>query len=113
MQERRRLAKGCFRMVRAPDFGLSPKRQHRKKIMVSKNDEENSKEVHKGKSKSLVQPRTFKVVVIGDMSVGKTCLVWKLCSGTFPDITESTIGVDFRERSLVVEGETVKVLFLS
>ena len=53
--------------------------------------------------------RTFKVVVIGDMWVGKTCLLCRLCDGKFPEHTDSTIGVDFLERSLEVEGETVKV----
>jgi len=53
--------------------------------------------------------RTFKVVVIGDMSVGKTCLLCRLCGGRFPEHTETTIGVDFLERSLEVEGETVKL----
>ena len=65
-----------------------------------------------GQSKSSVTSlsvRTFKVVVIGDMSVGKTCLLCRLCGGKFPEYTETTIGVDFLERSLEVEDETVKV----
>lgn len=58
---------------------------------------------------SSIPERTFKVVVIGDMSVGKTCLICRLCAGKFPEHTETTIGVDFLERSMEVEGETIKV----
>ena len=58
---------------------------------------------------SNIPPRTFKVVVIGDMSVGKTCLICRLCGGKFPEHTETTIGVDFLERTMEVEGEGIKV----
>ncbi|XP_028831714.1 ras-related protein Rab-33B-like [Denticeps clupeoides] len=53
--------------------------------------------------------RTFKVVVIGDSGVGKTCLTYRFCTGCFHDKPEATIGVDFRERILEVEGERIKV----
>lgn len=53
--------------------------------------------------------RTFKVVVIGDSGVGKTCLTHRLCAGEFPRRVEATIGVDFRERLLDVDGENIKV----
>eukprot|EP00794_Sanderia_malayensis_P007328 gene7328-8146_t len=96
-------------MVSAPKLNFSPKRQRQQSDMVNKTEGEKAKDSHKIKSKGAVQPRTFKVVVIGDMSVGKTCLIWRLCSGTFFPNTESTIGVDFREKSLVVEGENVKL----
>ncbi|XP_062410648.1 ras-related protein Rab-33B-like [Sardina pilchardus] len=53
--------------------------------------------------------RIFKIVVIGDSGVGKTCLAYRFCAGKFPDKTEATIGVDFRERILDIEGEKIKV----
>ncbi|WAR00464.1 RB33B-like protein [Mya arenaria] len=46
------------------------------------------------------QKRIFKIIVIGDSNVGKTCLTFRFCCGKFPDKTEATIGVDFRERLL-------------
>ena len=42
--------------------------------------------------------RTFKIIVIGDSGVGKTCLTFRFCAGHFPGDTEATIGVDFREK---------------
>ena len=43
-------------------------------------------------------PRTFKVIVLGNSSVGKTCLTYRFCQRNFLIQTEATIGVDFRER---------------
>ncbi|XP_014775232.1 putative Ras-related protein Rab-33 [Octopus bimaculoides] len=55
------------------------------------------------------QKRIFKIIVIGDSNVGKTCLTYRFCSGKFPDKTEATIGVDFREKMILVEGEQIKL----
>ncbi|XP_058497743.1 ras-related protein Rab-33B-like [Solea solea] len=57
----------------------------------------------------LSRCRTFKVLVIGDSGVGKTCLTHRLCAGQFPSGVEATIGVDFRERALDVDGEKIKL----
>lgn len=55
------------------------------------------------------QRRIFKIIVIGDSNVGKTCLTYRFCLGKFPDKTEATIGVDFREKSLQVDKELLKL----
>ncbi|KAK8783471.1 hypothetical protein V5799_010163, partial [Amblyomma americanum] len=54
------------------------------------------------------QKRIFKIIVIGDTNVGKTCLTYRFCCGKFPAKTEATIGVDFRERTVDVDGEQIK-----
>lgn len=59
------------------------------------------------------QKKIFKIIVIGDSYVGKTCLTFRFCSGKFPSKTEATIGVDFRERSVNIDGETLKVSFVT
>lgn len=55
------------------------------------------------------QARIFKIIVIGDSNVGKTCLTYRFCGGTFLKNPEATIGVDFRERTLELDGESIKV----
>ncbi|XP_060903175.1 ras-related protein Rab-33B-like [Labrus mixtus] len=60
-------------------------------------------------SSLLNRSRTFKVLVIGDSGVGKTCLTHRLCAGEFPSRVEATIGVDFREKVLDVDGEKIKL----
>ena len=47
---------------------------------------------------SLAKPRVFKIIVLGESGVGKTCLSFRFCAGRFPHATESTIGLDFREK---------------
>lgn len=66
-------------------------------------------------SSTLPPPRTriFKIIVIGDSGVGKTCLTYRFCAGRFPEKTEATIGVDFRERLVDIDGEKIKVCTLS
>ncbi|XP_071950667.1 putative Ras-related protein Rab-33 [Antedon mediterranea] len=55
------------------------------------------------------QKRIFKIIVIGDSNVGKTCLTFRFCGGKFPEKTEATIGVDFREKTIDVDGESLKL----
>ncbi|KAL6118034.1 rab33b [Pungitius sinensis] len=62
-------------------------------------------------SSTLPPPRTriFKIIVIGDSGVGKTCLTYRFCAGKFPEKTEATIGVDFRERLVEFDSEKIKI----
>lgn len=53
--------------------------------------------------------RTFKVIVIGDSGVGKTCLTHRFCASGFPCRSDATIGVDFKERVVDFEGERIKL----
>ena len=62
-----------------------------------KEGEEEKKEVIKPLA-SQGKPRTFKIIVLGESGVGKTCLSFRFCAGKFPLITEATIGLDFREK---------------
>ncbi|KAF7657564.1 hypothetical protein LDENG_00025290 [Lucifuga dentata] len=55
------------------------------------------------------QTRIFKIIVTGDSNVGKTCLTYRFCGGTFLKNPEATIGVDFRERTLELDGESIKL----
>ncbi|KRY76516.1 Ras-related protein Rab-33B [Trichinella pseudospiralis] len=55
--------------------------------------------------------RTFKVIVLGDPGVGKTCLTFRFCNGRFPSNSTPTIGVDFREKIIDLDGETLRAAF--
>ncbi|XP_061090951.1 ras-related protein Rab-33B-like isoform X2 [Conger conger] len=56
-----------------------------------------------------LQTRIFKIIVIGDSNVGKTCLSYRFCGGRFLKNPEATIGVDFRERTVDIDGENIKI----
>ncbi|XP_002730440.1 ras-related protein Rab-43-like [Saccoglossus kowalevskii] len=51
----------------------------------------------------------FKIVLIGDAGVGKTCVVQRFKSGTFLEKQHSTIGVDFTMKTLHIDGKKVKL----
>ena len=51
----------------------------------------------------------IKLLVIGDQSVGKTCLLERFVSSTFEESTLSTIGIDFRVKYLNIENITIKL----
>ncbi|XP_033017523.1 ras-related protein Rab-19 isoform X2 [Lacerta agilis] len=51
----------------------------------------------------------FKIILIGDSNVGKTCVVHRFKSGQYHAKQQNTIGVDFTVRSLEIDGKKVKV----
>ncbi|XP_022644328.1 ras-related protein Rab-30-like isoform X1 [Varroa destructor] len=51
----------------------------------------------------------FKVVLIGNAGVGKTCLVRRFTQGMFPPGQGATIGVDFLIKTVEVDGDKVKL----
>nr|CAH7763641.1 unnamed protein product [Callosobruchus chinensis] len=53
----------------------------------------------------------FKVVLVGNAGVGKTCLVRRFTQGLFPPGQGATIGVDFMIKTVEVGNEKVKVFF--
>ena len=54
----------------------------------------------------------FKVVLVGNAGVGKTCLVRRFTQGMFPPGQGATIGFDFMIKTVEIEGEKIKVSFL-
>jgi len=52
---------------------------------------------------------TFKVLMLGDASVGKTSLTLRYISGYFTEDLKLTIGVDFYSKILTVSGKKVKL----
>jgi GTPase SAR1 family protein len=53
--------------------------------------------------------RTFRVVMAGDASVGKSSFIMRLCRGEFIPNLPSTLGVDFHVRTLNVDGKNVAI----
>ncbi|EJF56281.1 GTP-binding protein ypt1 [Dichomitus squalens] len=51
----------------------------------------------------------FKLLLIGDSGVGKSCLLLRFAEDAFTDSYLSTIGVDFKIRTIELEGRTVKL----
>lgn len=51
----------------------------------------------------------FKLLLIGDSGVGKSCLLLRFADQTYTDSYISTIGVDFKIRTIDLDGKTIKL----
>uniref|UniRef100_A0A0G4I0L8 Uncharacterized protein n=1 Tax=Chromera velia CCMP2878 TaxID=1169474 RepID=A0A0G4I0L8_9ALVE len=51
----------------------------------------------------------FKLLLIGDSGVGKSCLLLRFADDTYTDSYISTIGVDFKIRTIELDAKTVKL----
>ena len=52
--------------------------------------------------------RIYKILLLGDSSVGKSCLLLRYCDDSFQEIHLATIGLDFRLKTLEFEGKKIK-----
>ncbi|KAG6958981.1 hypothetical protein JG688_00010292, partial [Phytophthora aleatoria] len=55
----------------------------------------------------------FKLVLIGDSGVGKSCLLLRFADDAFTESYITTIGVDFRFRTVKIDNKTVKLQIVS
>jgi Ras-related protein Rab-1A len=51
----------------------------------------------------------FKLLLIGDSGVGKSCLLLRFADDTYTESYISTIGVDFKIRTIEIDGKKIKL----
>merc|ERR1711865_208995 len=51
----------------------------------------------------------FKLLLIGDSGVGKSCLLLRFADDTYAESYISTIGVDFKIKTVSLDGQTIKL----
>jgi small GTP-binding protein len=51
----------------------------------------------------------FKLLIVGESGVGKTCILLRFADDSFEDTFLSTIGVDFKVKEILVENKKVKL----
>ena len=73
-----------------------------------------------GKARHIKKPSkgkqfdfTFKIVMIGDSGVGKSCILLRFADDKFNENFYATIGVDFRFKNLTVNDKQVKLQIVS
>ncbi|XP_053671828.1 ras-related protein Rab-23 [Anopheles nili] len=52
----------------------------------------------------------LKVIVVGNGGVGKTSMVQRYCKGIYTKDYKKTIGVDFLERQIEIDGEDIRIM---
>ena len=51
----------------------------------------------------------FKLVLVGDSGVGKSCLLLRFCDDAWTPSFITTIGIDFKIRTIELEGKRIKL----
>ena len=69
------------------------------------------KDSSKKDSSSRDYDHLFKLVLIGDSGVGKSCLLLRFADDQYTDSYISTIGVDFRFRTVTIDNKVIKFKF--
>jgi small GTP-binding protein len=52
---------------------------------------------------------TMKIILLGDTSVGKTCLLSQYVSGVFSTVGQATVGVGYGAKTLEIRGQNVRL----
>src|SRR3989338_9268801 len=52
---------------------------------------------------------TLKIVLVGDSGVGKSCMLQRYADNMFTESFQTTIGVDFRFKNIIVDGKNIKL----
>ena len=52
---------------------------------------------------------SFKMIVIGDAGVGKSCLTTKATKGVFDDAYSATVGFEFLTFNVKLDGKVIKL----
>ena len=65
------------------------------------------------KKKSKQFDYTFKIVMIGDSGVGKSCILLRFADDKFNERFYATIGVDFRFKNITIDNKTIKLQIVS
>ena len=79
---------------------------------MSSNEDKSSKS-RVGKKKPKQFDYTFKIVMIGDSGVGKSCILLRFADDKFNENFYATIVVDFRFKNITVDNKSVKLQIVS
>ena len=75
---------------------------------MSSANSNSTKSAH-GKKKSKQFDYTFKIVMIGDSGVGKSCILLRFADDKFNENFYATIGVDFRFKNITIDNKSIKL----
>ena len=56
----------------------------------------------------MAEPEALKLLLVGDAGVGKSSILLRFTQDSFDEYLQSTIGIDFKAKTVVVDGKKVK-----
>lgn len=60
-------------------------------------------------SKKAGYDHLLKLIIIGDSSVGKTCILLRFSEDNFPVSHMPTIGIDFKIKTIPIDNQKIKL----
>ncbi|XP_026806513.1 ras-related protein RIC1-like isoform X2 [Rhopalosiphum maidis] len=51
--------------------------------------------------------RIWKIIVVGDMNIGKTSIIKRYCDGNFIEHYSTTTGLDLKKKTIIYENKTI------
>merc|ERR1712226_1673506 len=75
----------------------------------SRRDSRDFIDLHRNTAMNPEYDYLFKLLLIGDSGVGKSCLLLRFADDSYLDSYISTIGVDFKIRTVEQDGKTIKL----
>ena len=75
---------------------------------MSSTNSSSSKPAHT-KKKTKQFDYTFKIVMIGDSGVGKSCILLRFADDKFNENFYATIGVDFRFKNITIDNKSIEL----
>ena len=56
-----------------------------------------------------INENQIKIMILGNSSVGKTSFIIKCTEDCFQEVYLSTIGIDYKEKEVIIEGKKYKI----
>nr|CDS28791.1 ras and EF hand domain containing protein [Hymenolepis microstoma] len=114
VQGRHAYLQGDF-LERAPDLHMAPWQRDSGQWSGSNSDRPNldpemTSVTNWSNLDGLQAPdRIFRVVMVGESSVGKTCFMYRFCTGDFYYNARATVGVDFKMKNMTIDGNVYTI----
>lgn len=51
----------------------------------------------------------YKIIILGDSGVGKTCLTLRFCEDIYPLNKHATVGIDFKDKRIIIDEIVVRL----
>lgn len=83
------------------------KEEEKKEEEVKDNSNTNKKETKNDITNNNKQTFNFKIIVLGDIAVGKTSVIARYITNTFTDEYKSSIACEYKEKKIDLDGETM------
>merc|ERR1712216_477705 len=105
----------CFRKTRERETDAGNARQTSHCARAGERERERRvslRRQHRPSAKTKMNPEydyLFKLLLIGDSGVGKSCLLLRYVDETYQESYISTIGVDFKIKTIELDGKVIKL----